>query len=62
MRSHTVEIAEGDALVIPARFRQELGLEVGDSVMLDIATANFAFARVMPSSPTRKSSCGPWCR
>ena len=37
MRSHTVEIAEGDALVIPARFRQELGLEVGDSVMLDIA-------------------------
>ena len=37
MRSHTVEIAEGDALVIPARFRQELGLEVGESVMLDIA-------------------------
>lgn len=37
MRSHTVEIAEGDALVIPTRFRQELGLEVGDSVMLEIA-------------------------
>ncbi len=37
MSSQTIEIAEGDALVIPARFRQELGLEVGDSVVLEIA-------------------------
>lgn len=37
MRAQTVEIAEGDALVIPARFRRELGFAVGDSVVLEIA-------------------------
>lgn len=37
MSSQRVKLAEGDSLVIPARFRQELGLEVGDSVLLEIA-------------------------
>ena len=37
MSSQTVEIADGDALVIPAHYRRELGLEVGDSVVIEIA-------------------------
>ncbi len=37
MAAHRTRIAEGGRLVIPAEFRRKLGLNPGDSVVIDIA-------------------------
>jgi AbrB family looped-hinge helix DNA binding protein len=37
MSAHRTRIAEGGRLVIPAEFRRRLGLNPGDSVVIDIA-------------------------
>jgi AbrB family looped-hinge helix DNA binding protein len=37
MSAHRTRIAEGGRLVIPAEFRRKLGLNPGDSVVIDIA-------------------------
>ena len=36
MSSHRARIGEGGRLVIPARLRTELGLRVGDDVILEV--------------------------
>lgn len=36
MSSHRARIGEGGRLVIPARLRTELGLRVGDNVILEV--------------------------
>jgi AbrB family looped-hinge helix DNA binding protein len=37
MSAHRARITEGGRLVIPAEFRRKLGLNPGDSVVIDIA-------------------------
>lgn len=37
MSSQAVKIVEGGKLVIPARFRRELGLDIGDTVIVEMA-------------------------
>lgn len=37
MTSRAVKIADGGTLVIPASLRRELGISVGDTVILDVA-------------------------
>ena len=37
MKSQFVEIIEGGKLAIPAQFRRELGIEVGDTVIVELA-------------------------
>lgn len=37
MTSRAVKIADGGKLVIPASVRRELGMSVGDTVILDVA-------------------------
>ncbi len=37
MTAQRAKIAEGGRLVIPAEFRRQLGLQAGDSVVMDIA-------------------------
>lgn len=36
MESRSTKIVDGGKLVIPARFRRELGLEVGDTVVMEL--------------------------
>lgn len=37
MASQSVKIVEGGKVVIPARFRRELGFEVGDTVIVEVS-------------------------
>ena len=37
MKSQSVKVIEGGKLVIPARFRRELGIGVGDTVVIELA-------------------------
>ena len=37
MKSQSVKVIEGGKLVIPARFRRELGIGVGDTVIIELA-------------------------
>ena len=37
MRSRAVKIVDGGKLVIPAQFRRELGMGVGDTVVVEMA-------------------------
>lgn len=36
MESRSTKIVDGGKLVIPARFRRELGLQVGDTVVMEL--------------------------
>lgn len=37
MTSQAIKIAQGGKLAIPARFRRELGIEIGDTVIVEMA-------------------------
>ncbi len=37
MKSQSVKVIEGGKLVIPARFRRELGIGVGDTLVVELA-------------------------
>ena len=37
MRSQAVKIVDGGKLIIPAQFRRELGMGVGDTVVVELA-------------------------
>jgi uncharacterized protein (DUF433 family) len=51
-----VRIAPGGRVVIPAEFRKTLGVDVGDSVVIELATGSCAWAPSFVASPGGEGS------